>query len=684
MKIFTITRFTVIIPICLLVHSVQAQMMFNPADPIVNYNSAAPPKAPASGKIGKWVRTPSMTWNTDNYKCYIYDSCNFRLRFPQTYKQGDGKKYPILVFYHGDGEVGPIDDNEKQLLNGGQMFDEAEENGTFDGYIIFMQHENNWGLAQYLSLHDIIDSLTQEYGGDPYRVIQNGLSGGGQAMINELEFDPTIFVSAVIMQAALPAYATPQYVNLEKFTPIWDLDGALDNDPDPAEAQYVDSMYQSVGADYTYTNFPTRNHDSWDSTWLEPGFWPFLNNTYRSNPWPLFGRTTLGCKGIQSITIGILSGLAGYQWRKNGVAITGATSNSLVVTDTGTYDARVLMPGYADWSDWSHVPVHIVSPTTSSPTVAITQPSCTIGSGAINITYPTGTYLSYTIDSVTYQSGDNFTGLAAKNYHVMVKDTDGCVSPPTLVVINQQPLTPPTPTVSVTQPSCTVATGTINITRTETGLLYSIDSLTYQPDSAFIGLAAQSYPVMAKNIAGCISPSSIAVINQQPVTPIAPVLNIVQPTCDTPTATINIAAPTGSGLLYSFNGGTYQSNTSMTKIAAGVYKIAVQSDSGCVSASAVATILTEPASCNTVVSVYPNPFSGVVYFNIVSPESGQGSLEFYSLLGQRLQTEIESDFVVGIPITITCPMEFAKLQPVVYVLTIGKKKYSGTLLPQKF
>lgn len=77
-----------------------AQQALNPADPIVVYNSASPPTAPAFGRIGKWVKTTRMGWNTSDFKCYIYKGLNFRLKFPKTYQHNvaDGKKYPIFVF----------------------------------------------------------------------------------------------------------------------------------------------------------------------------------------------------------------------------------------------------------------------------------------------------------------------------------------------------------------------------------------------------------------------------------------------------------------------------------------------------------------------------------------------------------------------------------------------------------
>ena len=356
----------------LFLHSVQAQKMLDPSDTLVNYDSMHRPVQPAFGKIGKWAWTPSMDWSTTAYKAYIYNGSDFRLHFPQTYKPNHGKKYPIIVFYHGDRKEGPIYDNETTLRNGMLTFHKMEVQGVYDGYIIVMQNNFGWGEVQFANLQNLVDTLVQEYGGDPYRVIQNGLSGGGQGVWQQLVRNPTYFAASIPMSAALVQDATPADVNILQFTPIWNLDGGLDDDPTPYDAQKVASAFQSAGGNYTYTNFTTLGHGTWDSTWAEPNFWPYVNSAYLSNPWPLFDQTIF-CPGENvKVTLGIVPGLDGYQWRRNDTIIAGATTDSIVVTQAGTYDARVLRG--QTWSDWSHVPV-VISSGLPPLTFTVTQPT---------------------------------------------------------------------------------------------------------------------------------------------------------------------------------------------------------------------------------------------------------------------------------------------------------------------
>ena len=88
---------------CLFFFGSFGQSILNPNDTVVNYDSKNPPTQPTFGQIGKWVRTPKLSWNTTEYKCYFYKGYAFRLHFPKSYNPtaNDGKKYPMLVFFHG-------------------------------------------------------------------------------------------------------------------------------------------------------------------------------------------------------------------------------------------------------------------------------------------------------------------------------------------------------------------------------------------------------------------------------------------------------------------------------------------------------------------------------------------------------------------------------------------------------
>jgi endoglucanase len=115
------------------------------------------------------------------------------------------------------------------------------------------------------------------------------------------------------------------------------------------------------GGNFVEVIFPNNSHDTWYSFWQQPNFWPFVNKVYSSNPWPLFAKTKFWIGQPINTTLGLTPGFESYEWRRNGVLLPG-NGNEILVTTTGVYDARVRKNGV--WSEWSHVPVKIISANT--------------------------------------------------------------------------------------------------------------------------------------------------------------------------------------------------------------------------------------------------------------------------------------------------------------------------------
>jgi beta-glucanase (GH16 family) len=111
-----------------------------------------------------------------------------------------------------------------------------------------------------------------------------------------------------------------------------------------------------------------------------------------------------------------------------------------------------------------------------------------------------------------------------------------------------------TPTLSVTQPTCAIATGTITVTSSLSSLSFSIDGVNYSNTTGvFSGLNPGTYSVTSRNPNGVVSNAAIAVINAAPVNPgtittITGTRNINQ--CDT---LQNYSVQNISGLTYTWS-----------------------------------------------------------------------------------------------------------------------------------
>ncbi|MFP9118972.1 T9SS type A sorting domain-containing protein, partial [Flavobacterium sp. RNTU_13] len=273
----------------------------------------------------------------------------------------------------------------------------------------------------------------------------------------------------------------------------------------------------------------------------------------------------------------------------------------------------------------------------AAPTATTVQPTCSVTTGSITVTAPTGTGITYSIDGTTYQASASFTGVAAGTYSVTAKNAAGCISTATSVTINAAPSMPAAPVATLVQPTCSVATGSITITAlTGTGITYSIDGVNYQASATFTALAAGTYLVTAKNAAGCISTATSVTINAAPATPAAPTVTSVQPTCSVATGSITITAPTGTGVTYSIDGTTYQASATFTALAAGTYSVTAKNAAGCISTSTSVTINAAPSTPAAPTATTVQPTCSVTTGSItVTAPTGTGVT--YSIDGTTYQ-----------------------------------------------
>lgn len=411
--------------------------VLNPNDPIVIYNPSSPPAQPPYNTLAKWVKTTRLNWSTDSYKCYIYNGMAFRLKFPKSYQPGvnDGKVYPLLIFFHGLGEAGTIYDNEYQLYHGGQLYQSMVDNGTYDGFLLYPQNTSGYfGNSQYDALYTIVNNyMIPECKVDPFRITVDGLSAGGAATWEMMFRYPKFIAGAAPISAASLSFR--DNLSVWKYTPLWLFQGGKDMNPDPGIAQDIYTAAQAAGANMKLTVYPDLGHGVWYNAWGEPDYFPFLNRAHKANPWPLFGRTEFCPSDPINVTLGLTAGFDQYEWRKDGTIIPGATSNTLTVTTTGTYDAHVKNGN--TWSPWSPIPVviKIKAPTVPPPITVSGLQSKVIptpaGVNSVTLSVP-NTYATYSWknvnDTTVLGTQNSLVVTSPGSYTVKVTEQYGCSS----------------------------------------------------------------------------------------------------------------------------------------------------------------------------------------------------------------------------------------------------------------
>ncbi len=195
--------------------------------------------------------------------------------------------------------------------------------------------------------------------------------------------------------------------------------------------------------------------------------------------------------------------------------------------------------------------------------------------------------------------------------------------------------------------------------------------------------------------------------------PASPVVCIVQPSlCGPVTGSITFISPLGPGLLYTINGGnSWQAGTVFDNLTPGsVTGIQVNDQNGCFSG----TVNCDASDCSQTagrvhvsseeitgtetnasnerpgaydtnssilrheaqVSVYPNPFTDKVKFEVVVPQSGNGTLEVFNLFGQRVKTIFSGYFPSGIN-SYEMNLENLDQSNFIYQLTMDKNQVKG-------
>jgi gliding motility-associated-like protein len=162
----------------------------------------------------------------------------------------------------------------------------------------------------------------------------------------------------------------------------------------------------------------------------------------------------------------------------------------------------------------------------AAPTASVTvQPTCTLPTGTILVTSPTGASYTYSVNGTTYQVSATFGSLAPGSYNVTVQDVStSCVSASTVLIVDPLPAGPGAPVANITsQPTCLDPFGAIQITSpTGSGYQFSVNG-TAVPIGTFnlTGLdPSQTYSItVTDQSTGCTSSSFDVTIDPVPSGP---------------------------------------------------------------------------------------------------------------------------------------------------------------------
>ncbi len=218
--------------------------------------------------------------------------------------------------------------------------------------------------------------------------------------------------------------------------------------------------------------------------------------------------STNSCNKNGSIQLFRSGGVGPYMYSLNNINY--SSSNVFTGLPGGTYTGwvkdskgcRASLPG-----------ITVVTGYEMTATATKTNSSTCVNNGTISLVPANGTApYSYSLDDITYQPANAFSGLAPGNYVGWIKDAFGCkASVNTNIGLNTIDVS-----VIVTDvTNCSVPDGTVQVFKTggTGGFTYSLDGMNYQASNLFTGLEEGYYVAFVKDSNICIGVSPDVQIN---------------------------------------------------------------------------------------------------------------------------------------------------------------------------
>lgn len=218
------------------------------------------------------------------------DTLLYRLLLPENFDPA--KKYPVLFFLHGSGERG--NNNEAQLLHGGNLFQSERMRKDFPAIVIFPQcpAKDFWANVQFRNtgerfgfqtggepgkamsmLMALVDNYRDKKYADKDRFYVGGLSMGGMGTLELLRRKPKVFAAAVSICGG------DHVDNVKKYrkVPLWFFHGEKDTSVPAEKSKVVVAELQRLKAkDVKLTLYPEAGHNSWDAAFADPELLPWL------------------------------------------------------------------------------------------------------------------------------------------------------------------------------------------------------------------------------------------------------------------------------------------------------------------------------------------------------------------------------------------------------------------------
>lgn len=196
---------------------------------------------------------------------------------PGNYNDENGKKWPLVLFLHGAGEIG--DDLEVVKRNGIPKIVESDD--SFPFIAVSPQCPDDTGWENHFDEIDLLlNELQYNYNIDEDRIYVTGISMGGYGTWDIAMAYPERF-AAIIPICGGTVY--PELVGLLRNIPIWAFHGARDTIVPVQETRVLIEALKGHNPFIKYTEYPEAGHDSWSDTYNNKELYSWMLNQVRKS-----------------------------------------------------------------------------------------------------------------------------------------------------------------------------------------------------------------------------------------------------------------------------------------------------------------------------------------------------------------------------------------------------------------
>ena len=445
-----------------------------------------------------------------------------------------------------------------------------------------------------------------------------------------------------------------------------------------SEILYADAVEAKDFADLNLRKFRSDNLNSLDLCMSRTGdttaivcnsfMWHGTNYTSSSLPTHLF-TTSTGCDSVVTLhlTINSLPGsivTAGgpttfcsgssvafsapagdtYQWQLNGNPISGAISNTYTASSAGNYSVLITnSSGCTNTSSSQAVTVNALP----SAVVTVSGATTFCSGGSVIFNTAAGDMYQWELNGtpVSGETSNTYTATASGNYSVVVTNSNACTNTSLVETVLVNPL----PSAIVT------AAGVTSFCSGDSVMLSSSSATTFQwmyngnpisgaTTNMYDALNTGDYSVMISDgTCSATSVNTMVTVYALPTTPVITQSGAV------------LTSTSASSYQWYYNGNPISGaiSSSYTVTANGTYYVVITNANGCEATSASVLITTTGITMTQgqgvdIVNAYPNPYTDFTSVQITVADNSQVIAEVYSLLGEHIQTLVNSELSAGV------------------------------------